>query len=176
MRKISVSFRSFLAIASLFVMTSCNPDATDPTTDPVVSYDDLMHLTFTESEEIIANPERGFYSVASYRSAKNPPLSQKVIETARFLKKTIFYVGYYLTDYMESDISEDYLNLIRQNMQTLRDNGAKCVLRFAYSDSEDEKPWDARPEIVQKHIANLKPILQEYGDVIMCFQAGFVGV
>ena len=61
-------------------------------------------------------------------------------------------------------------------MQTLRENGVKCILRFAYSDSEDETPWDPTPEVVQKHIQNITPILQEYGDVILVFQAGFVGV
>ena len=52
---------------------------------------------------------------------------------------------------MNSDISEDFLNLIRTNMQVLREAGAKCILRFAYttnaSDSNKSK-WDAKPEIV----------------------------
>ena len=178
MRKIIFSFLSVLAGASIFMLTSCSSESTEPTVneDPTVNYDNLTHVTYTESNEAFANPERGFYSVASFRSATNQPLKPSVIETARFLKKTIFYMGFYLTDYMESDIAQDYLDLIRANMQVLREGGAKCVLRFAYSDSEDEKPWDASPEIVQRHIQNIKPILQEYGDVIMCFQAGFIGV
>lgn len=140
------------------------------------AFEGLSHTTYVESEEVIPNPERGFYSVRSIRSATASPMTTKAIETARQLNRTIYYMGYYLTDYMDSDISEDYLQLLRTNMQVLREGGAKCVLRFAYSDSESEKPWDATPDIVQRHIKNLKPVLQEYGDVIMCFQAGFVGV
>lgn len=162
---------SIIAVSALFLFASCAPD-----TRPEENYENLDQIAYTESDEIIANPERGFYSVKTYRSASAAPITIDAVEMARFLKRTIFYTAYYLTDYMESDISEDFLNLIRTNMQILRENGMKCVLRFAYSDSEQEKPWDARPEIVQKHIQNIKPILQEYGDVIMVIQAGFVGV
>lgn len=139
-------------------------------------YEGLAHQTFVESDEVFPNPERGFYAVKSVRSASDAPLSMNGIETQRATNKTLFYMGYYLTDYMNGDIGEEYLSAIRTNMQTLRDGGAKCILRFAYSDSESERPWDPTPEIVQRHIQNLKPILQEYADVILVFQAGFVGV
>ena len=89
---------------------------------------------------------------------------------------TICYLGFYPKDYMYGHIADSYLKMVRQNMQVLRENGAKCIMRFAYSDSESEKPWDPTPEVVKMHIADIKPILQEYSDVIMCFQAGFVGV
>ena len=52
-------------------------------------------------------------------------------------------------------------------------------MRFAYSrDASDSKKskWDASPQFVQRHIQTLKPIIQEYSDVILCWQAGFVGV
>ena len=54
----------------------------------------------------------------------------------------------------------------------------KCVLRFAYKTDmyETGHPWDASPEWVARHIQQLKPIFQEYSDVILCLQAGFVGV
>ena len=77
---------------------------------------------------------------------------------------------------MNGHIADDFIQMVRKNMQVLRENGAKCIMRFAYSDSENEKPWDPTPEVVQMHIADIKPVLQEYSDVIMCLQAGFVGV
>ena len=160
-----------LATAAAALITGCNPDNA-----PVDPYKDLEHTAYVESKEEIANPERGFYSVKSFHSATDTPVTIKGIQTQRRLNKTIFYMGYYPKDYMEGDIAEEFLNLIRTNMQRLREGGAKCVLRFAYSDSESETPWDPKPEIVQRHIQNIKPILQEYGDVIMTFQAGFVGV
>lgn len=144
---------------------------------PCVDLDGIggsVHLSFTESDEDIANPERGFYSARS----TGYPVSKTDILAARIEKRTIFHIGHYLTDYMTSDIADSFLQRVRNEMQLLRDNGAKCVLRFSYKDSagEDDKPWDASPEWVARHIEQLTPIFREYGDVIMCLQAGFIGV
>lgn len=144
---------------------------------PVRDVRDDIHLTFTESDEIIANPERGFYAARS----TTYPLNVNDIKAKRLENITIFHIGYQIPaeDYIpESSTSKNVTSIsrIKNEMQMLRDNGAKCVIRFAYSDDTNEKPWDATPEWVAKHIAQIKPILQEYGDVIITFQAGFVGV
>ena len=158
-----------LALASIAL--SC-----DPINNGGNDYDGLTHVQMTESSDAFANPERGFYTVKDFHSASDAPLTASAIKTQRTMNRTIFYNGYYPKDYMNGDIAEEFLQLMRKNMQTLRECGAKCVLRIAYSDSEAEKPWDPTPEVVLKHIENLKPVLQEYGDVILTFQAGFVGV
>lgn len=178
MRKSVFSFVQIFALATLLLPISCDPAQNDinPDTLPKDPYEGLTHSEYIESDEIFPNPERGFYAPINYKMASGAPLSQNAINTQRLLNKTLFYMGFYLTDYLESDISEEYLSLIRATMQSLREGGAKCIMRFAYSDSEAEKPWDATPEIVQRHIQNVAPILQEYGDVIMVLQAGFVGV
>ena len=167
MKKIAI----ILAAAALALCVSCNKDGGK--TD---EYAGLSHQTFVETEEAFPNPERGFYFVQSFKSASAYPIVAQSIERQRLQNKTLVYMGYYPKDYMEGDIAPEFLELMRTNMQTLRENGAKCILRFAYSDSESETPWDPKPEIVQRHIQNITPILQEYGDVIMVFQAGFVGV
>ena len=130
-----------------------------------------IHLTFTESDEIIANPERGFYEA---RSTSGYKFEKRQIDVARVEKRTLFHIGHTLP--ATSDISSDFLQRLRNEMSWLRDGGAKCILRFSYSDDTDIHPWDATPEQVLKHISQLKPILQEYGDVIITLQAGFVGV
>ena len=137
-------------------------------------YNELTHITLTESSKDFANPERGFY----YARSTGYPLTASSIQAARLKNVTIFHIGYLITEYIESDIADSFLQRIRNEMQMLRENGAKCVMRFSYKDSagEEDKPWDATPAQVARHIQQLKPILQEYGDVIMCFQAGFVGV
>ena len=138
---------------------------------PVKDLRNNIHLTFTESDEIIANPERGFYEA---RSTSGYPLSKSHIAAARTNKRTLFHIGHTLP--ATTDISSSFLQRLRNELSWLREGGAKCILRFSYSDSYEEKPWDATPEQVLKHIAQLKPILQEYGDVILTFQAGFVGI
>lgn len=163
-----------------------NGDITSQLTDikePVVEvpealpdYSHLARISFTETDELFPNPERGFYFTQSFKSASASLLTASKIESNRLQNRTICYLGFYPKKYMDGDIAEDFLQMVRNNMQVLRENGAKCIMRFAYSDSENEKPWDPTPEVVQKHIKNIKPILQEYSDVIMCLQAGFVGV
>ena len=159
-----------LAAAFISMAASCNPiGKTD-------EYEGMNHQTFTESDKAFANPERGFYAVKSFHSATDSPVTLKSMETQRKINKTLYYMGFYPTDYMNGDIGQEFLDLMRTNFELLRQGGVKCILRIAYSDSESEKPWDPTPEIVHRHIQNIKPILQEYGDVILTFQAGFVGV
>ena len=146
-------------------------------TMPPISICRTTHLKLSESDKIIANPERGFYAARSSSYA----LSASSIEAKRQENITLFHIGYYLPP--ESDIPEfsenaatTTLTRIKNEMQMLREGGAKCIIRFAYSDSSDKKPWDATPEQVLKHIEQLKPIIQEYSDVIITWQAGFVGI
>ena len=139
-------------------------------------YSNLSHIPFTECDDIFPNPERGFYFVQSFKSASASLLTASKIEQNRLQNRTICYLGFYPKKYMNGHIADDFIQMVRNNMQVLRENGAKCIMRFAYSDSENEKPWDPTPEVVQMHIADIKPVLQEYSDVIMCLQAGFVGV
>ena len=159
----------FLAAGLLTAAVSCKPIEQS-------EYDGMTHLVFTESDDAFPNPERGFYSVKSTKSSSENPISDKSLQLQRKLNKTLVYIGYYPKEYINGDIGEEFLQLMRTELTTLRNNGSKCILRFAYSDSEAEKPWDATPEIVLRHIQNIKPILQEFGDIILTFQAGFVGV
>lgn len=153
-------------------------DVVVPPKDDNSAFEGLTHNKFEESDEKFPNPERGFYSVDSYHEATDAPISVNMLNVRRKLNRTITYLGYYLTEYMESDIAQEYLDLVETNMKALREGGSKCVLRFAYKNSEAETnhPWDASPEWVARHIEQLKPIVQEYSDVILCWQAGFVGV
>lgn len=168
------------------------PDTTDVTDSLVPPQDDnsafegLAHVKYEESDAKFPNPERGFYSVDDFRDATDTPIAVNSLKVRRTLGRTITYIGYYLTDFMESDISPEYLQLVETNMQILREGGAKCVLRFAYTSyepslssgakPEDYKGRDASPEWVARHIEQIKPIVQNYSDVILCWQAGFVGV
>ena len=136
-----------------------------------------VKYNFEESTDVIANPERGFMKYQDFRSS-TAALKASAVKAQRAEGRTLYYTGWYLTDFMNGDISESYLKKIQDTMDALREGGAKCVIRFCYKDSESEKnkPWDPTEEIVMRHIAQLKPILQKNEDVIFVMQAGFVGV
>ena len=148
-----------------------------PKDDPEKAFKGLDKVEFTESDEVFPNPERGFYSTTESHSATASPLNKAKIDVARKQSRTLHLLEYYLTDYVETDIADDYLALIRKNFEALRENGAKCLIRFAYSNGHEAKdrPFDATEEQVLRHVAQVKPLLQEFADVIFVMQAGFVG-
>ena len=176
--EISIPRGSFVDLGDItpLLVEDKEPDNSIHEPDVLPDYSHLHHISFTESDGLFPNPERGFYFTQSFKSASASLLTASKIESNRLQNRTICYLGFYPKKYMDGHIAEDFLQMVRNNMQVLRENGAKCIMRFAYSDSENEKPWDPTPEVVQMHISDIKPILQEYSDVIMCLQAGFVGV
>ena len=138
-------------------------------------------IYYTESNELIANPERGLYKQTYYKASDlDLTQSASAVEKARTGKEktTLYLHSYYMTDYIESDIAPEFLERLQKNMDALREGGGKVILRFSYKSSEkaSAKPWDATPEWASKHIEQLKPYLQENADVILCLQAGFIGV
>ena len=158
------------------VLVGCSPEGLDY--EVSTRYPGLAHQGFKESKKAFANPERGFDAGRNWMSASDAVLSKPFLNAQRVQKRTVLYTGYYLTDFMESDISQEFLDLIDANMRALREGGVKCVLRFAYKTDmyETGHPWDTTPEWVHRHIEQLKPVLQRNSDVILLLQAGFIGV
>jgi hypothetical protein len=162
---------SLLVIFCMIALLSMTSSVANAATD-----DDQVHVIFKASDENIANPERGIFHHLGF-SPGDGAVSASYLQNCRTNEKiTIFFTMYHLDDFSSSEISDSFLNLIRTNMLRLRQNGAKCILRFSYSDSEDQHPWDATWEWMQIHIQQLKPILNDYSDVIALMEAGFVGV
>lgn len=150
----------------------------DTTDDNPGGYDWTgVKYTFREAEAPVVNPERGFYYPVDLRSGTSP-ISVSSVKAQRKEGRTLFYLGFYLNDFMEGngDISSDFLKKIQDCMDALREGGAKCILRFAYKDRESDKPWDASEKTVLHQVEQLKPLLQKNEDVIFVLQAGFVGV
>lgn len=144
--------------------------------DPTVT-----KVQYTALTTAIPNPERGFYYPYAYhfKEGKIPTaLNKAALAVNRGQNRTLVLLEYFLRDFIDKPMSDDCLALIKTNMQVLRDGGGKCILRFAYCDSDKEsaKPWDAEEAVVMQHIAQLKPVFEEYADVIYVVQAGFVGV
>ena len=164
------------ALLPLQALCSCEekPIVTPPETDPV---EEIETIVYTASDEIFPNPERGFYSAVAVNSADGKGVAESSMKSARLQARTLFLLEFYLTDYVNCDIADDYLATIRAKFASLREGGVKCILRFCYSNGMDEKdkPWDATPEQVLRHVAQVKPLIQEYADVIMVVQAGFIG-
>ena len=134
-------------------------------------------VNYIVSDENFPNPERGFYGASEISNTSSGVISKVIADAHRKQGRTLYLLEFHLADFVSTPISEDYIQHIKNCFQSLRDNGAKCILRFCYSNgnSQKDKPWDATPDRVLSHVAQLKPLIQEFYDVIMVVQAGFVG-
>ncbi|MEP0368181.1 MAG: DUF4832 domain-containing protein [Cyclobacteriaceae bacterium] len=133
-------------------------------------------ISYKSHEEIIANPERGFYHHTEVQSTNYENLNLETLLGWRTNESiTQILRVFYLQQFRETPISEHYLNNIRKDFLTARKAGIKCIVRFAYSTGTTAPYNDATPEIVQMHINQLRPVLRENADVIAVMQAGFVG-
>lgn len=152
------------------LLVACNKEEPNPSEN-----DGLTHATLTVSDDLFPNPERGFHQFKEYFCPDPTPLTPSRVKGIYDLGYTLILTNYYLTDFMSTPISDAYLDVVRQNMQALREGGCKCVLRFAYTNSDKKGPYEAPLDTILLHISQLKPILQENADVIFAMEAGFIG-
>lgn len=134
-------------------------------------------LSFSPTDEVIVNPERGLFHHLEFNSNDNEAISANYLRRIRENDgMSLVFTVYIMSDFRNgSDISQQYLERIRSNMKMLRQEGFKTILRFCYSYGENDYPRDVPWYLCQRHIEQLTPILQENSDVIAVLEAGFVG-
>ena len=139
-----------------------------------------------DNSTIFPNPERGFYLHMEKHVTKSDPYCVKGNSSALQSHKSgdkgsLVLVLYYLDNYKTTEtLPNEILTGFDKDMQTLRENGMKCVLRFAYVQStsgsgSSETGKDATLAIALKHMNQYKSHLQANADVIFVIQAGIVG-
>ena len=141
--------------------------------------------TYTVSTEDFANPERGFYiQVDSYASAPsavpstlanyriNGKSSPGNTYTARI---SLLLRLFYLDTFVDAPISVSFLNAIQADFDSIRAQGCKAVVRFAYN-KDQIRPFaePSKPRILS-HIDQLKPLFKRNADVIAVLQQGLIG-
>lgn len=159
-----------ICFSLLFLGLSCSDDESNDG-----SKEQYVEKYYIESGNIISNPERGFYTYREFVSGRATALTADAVKEIYDKGYSLIYTVYYMPDFVDKVISNDYLQIIKSNMEALRAGGCKSVLRFAYSYNQNSAALDAPWNLTQQHIAQLKPLLQEYVDVIYVLQAGFVG-
>ena len=143
--------------------------------------------TYASTDEVIANPERGFYhhTETHYRADGTGyvPLDLATLRNFRTQENiTQILRLFYMEKFSKQDvIDQHYLDLVRADFRTARAAGVKMIVRFAYALPGDGWPpptpyGDAPVARVVKQIQQLTPILRENSDVIAVVQSGFVGL
>lgn len=159
--------------ASMLVACETTPEGPEGN-----NYDGLTEVTYTSTSKVFVNPERGMYTQKSFHSLEDGVLSANASKAARSANRSLFLVLFYLTDYINGDIEQAYLDNMQTTFDNIRTGGTKAIVRFAYKNNESDsnKPWDATQEQVARHIEQVAPILKKNADVILTVQAGFIGV
>jgi len=134
------------------------------------------NVSYTTTSENFSNPERGMYHHTETHSTGYSSLSQSTLTNYRVNEKiTLIVRVFYLENFRNAPISQDYLNKIQADFNAVRNAGIKIIPRFAYSDSDVAGQRDASKAQILSHISQLQPLLQNNVDVIASVQAGFIG-
>ncbi|MBR1808034.1 MAG: DUF4832 domain-containing protein [Paludibacteraceae bacterium] len=139
-------------------------------------------ISYTADDKtIFPNPERGFTEeLNKVVTVKNPYIiksNESFFSNTSSLRKSmsLVVVLYNYRNFKSQDLPEEILLGFDEDMQILRQKGWKCVLRFAYTETESDNV-DATPDWVERHLSQLKPYIEKNADVIYVMEAGFVGV
>ncbi len=144
------------------------------------------NIIYKISDEIFANPERGFqkYSITDavyYQSKDVTNLNKDTLTKWRTGsdKITIIYRYFMLAEFIDTDISQAYLDNMQNDFDIIRKAGLKCIVRFAYRNTYSGFQSGAvqqpnKPQILE-HIKQIAPILESNKDIILSHQAGFIG-
>ena len=166
----------FLGPLSLILIISlilCPPPSPTHATAPATK------ATYISADSLFPNPERGFYHHTETHSGSYSSLD---LSTLRYYREregiTLILRVFYLEEFVKSDISQEFLDAVQADFDTVRQAGLKVIVRFAYTDGPDLEPpyGDAGKEWILRHVEQLKPVLQENSDVIAMMQAGFIGL
>jgi hypothetical protein len=149
-----------------------------------VSDQDLVTNFYTTSTEDFANPERGFYiqadsyasapthvtsNLANYRiNGKNSPGNTYSAKISLLLRL------FYLDTFVHAPISSNFLNSIQTDFDSIRAQGDKVILRFAYNQDQTRPFNEPTKQQILDHIAQLKPLLKKNSDIIAVLQQGFI--
>lgn len=129
--------------------------------------------SYSESFDNFPNPERGFYFPVNpepYRAFT--PLQLSDLQAVRNQNLSLVRRFYLIPDRF-APLSESFLNLVSQDLQTAREAGVKLIIRFTYNWEGGGE--DASKDTILSHMDQLKPTLQENYDAIAYLDAGFIG-
>lgn len=181
-----------LLIGATFIWFACSKSKGNAAPPPD---NGTATITYTESVEDFANPERGFYRYSEGRASAYVPLVQSQLQQWRGLTtatggnyqvySTLVFRYFIMDIFKSSALSATFLQAVKNDFDIARAAGVKLIPRFVYTTSTTAgacpesfncPPYgDAPKNIVLQHLAQLKPILAASADVIAVVQMGLIG-
>ena len=164
----------------ILLTSSAEADTSNTLTDSGISY--------TENLENIQNPERGFYTTNLLRLQEtgNTPVTDAPNNLIQ-LKVDISDFSGAINGVADKELSSSALDALAETLKNEKNNNNSVILRFiydAYCDGiqtnegiieDGKKRIEPSIEMIERHIVQLKPIFEQYSDVIYTVQMGFFG-
>ena len=157
-----------VCLICLWCETGCKKASND--VDP-----NITTTNYSEDQTNFSNPERGFLSQQASYSDSPSLLTRGFLDGLRNSKITLVRKIYVFNTFRTGPVSAEFLSHMQTDLDLLRENGFKMILRFAYTFNEPEPHNDAPLKTVLSHIDQLTPLLQNNADVIALMEAGFIG-
>lgn len=154
-------------------------------------------ITYTESPDVIANPERGLFlyggesidhSSRCWRSDQRFKDFVSSLEEAAKKQVTLVYLQYDLGAFRQTDqLNDSVYQCLQNDFDEVNKHGFKVILRFAYNPRKDgddfdgssnvANPYEADIERILKHLNDKKfiELIQKNSHLIAVWQAGFLG-
>jgi len=148
-----------------------HPENISGETSPDAAPPKVLRIRYAPSDAIFSNPERGFYGVSTLLTDR---VEKGNFDSDMLNHRTLTASTIRLDAYRNGDLPESLLNDLRAGLDSLRrSKGIKAILRFSYNACFNCP--DASKDVILRHISQLKPVFEEYHDVIAYIPAGFIG-
>ena len=178
------------SIFVLAILTGCvwSDDASEQT----IAYRGIRP-TDPGGRDGLRNPERGWrtetliadrdsaaaWGPAAHLTHSLPPVYGEqywILDAERYEADglTVAQTYCYLTNFLDSPLSEEKIEDLQRSLDGVRARGLKALLRFAYERDMSKEQGPALERILG-HMDQLAPIVQKNADIIYVLQAGFVG-
>lgn len=138
---------------------------------------------YQKDKSIFPNPERGWYVLFTPPGGGNPgnwqiphaPFEVAVLKKLRddYEGLSLIRENIQLGPFTESDISQEYLDQIQKDWDTVREAGLKVIPRFIYLWGMQTR--DADELYTVRHLEQLQPLLERNKDIIAWVQPGLFG-
>jgi len=127
-------------------------------------------ISFTPSDAVIINPERGFFLTTDCRS--NPVSVSQLQGYRSQYGHSVFNCLWYLKEFKNAPLTNAVLEQLQTQMNNMRSAGFKMILRLAYTNTDIN---DAPLSIVRGHLDQLAPLFRNNSDIIATVQTGIIG-
>ena len=131
-------------------------------------------ITMDENNDYIVNPDRGAYSQIDTSQAS---IIKDYYNGEQGMEFRLVLIAFDLNDYPNTEIiPEEKINELKNALDIAREYGMGVIFRAGYFFSGDEEYLEPDEfETVCLHEKQIADVINEYTDVVVCVQAGFLG-